>query len=55
MDAGVLSALTTGFNGIKDNIIAVFNVILPVLLSIMGLIIAVSFGIMLFRKFTSKG
>lgn len=51
IDESMTTALTTAFEGIKQDVISLINVALPAGLVITGIGIAVSLGIKFFKKF----
>lgn len=53
LDEGTKTALTTAFDGVKQDVLDIIAVALPAALVIMGLGIAIKLGIKFFKRFAN--
>lgn len=53
VDESTKTALTTAFEGIKEDVISIIGIALPAALVIMGLFIAIKLGIKFFKRFSN--
>lgn len=53
LDEGTKTALTTAFEGVKQDVLDIIAVALPAALVIMGLGIAIKLGIKFFKRFSN--
>lgn len=54
MDSTITSAISTAFSGVQSDVTDLIGTVLPYALAIIGIVLAITIGIKVFKKLTGK-